>query len=183
MIFLVLSKLMEVILRDSVNQQENYQLADGVISNIVNLPIAIRTADCLPVFILDSRRRCFGLIHAGWKGSKNGILEKTLRLLDLNFCSNPSELKIVFGPSIRDCCYQVGEKFLEYFPEEIIVRDSLYLNLVNVNKRQLMEGGVLEQNIQDCNVCTCCNESFFSHRRDGEKFRRMISLMMLEETF
>ena len=154
--------------------------ADAYITQEKNLPIAIRTADCVPVFIFDPVHRAIGLAHSGWKGTQQLIAAKTVEKMREKYGSQPSELKIVLGPSIRECCYQVGKEFQEYFPLHVKERGGhLYLDAVAANKDQLLQAGVSPENILDSGICTCCNKNYFSHRRDGAKAGRMISLMML----
>ncbi len=170
-----------VVIQKGKNPPLNYPQADGIITNRENFPVAIRTADCVPVFISDEERRCFGLIHAGWRGTRKNILEKALQVFTNQFNSQLSDLKIVLGPCIRSCCYAVGEEFFQSFPEDIVRRDNLFLNLPQANKRRLIRCGIKEENIMDCDICTCCNETCFSFRREGPRAGRMISLMMMKE--
>ena len=157
--------------------------ADAVVTNIPQLPIAVRTADCLSVFIFDPRHKAIGVAHAGWKGTHKQIVPNAIRMMTKKFGSQAADLKIAFGPSIRACCYQVGREFKRYFPKEIKeTPKGLYLNLPLVNKRQLTRLGVKRKNILDESDCTFCNEKFFSFRRQGEKAGRMISAMMLKNS-
>ncbi len=157
-------------------------VADGLLTRQAGLPIAIRTADCLPVFIFDPKNKAIGLVHAGWRGSHKGILRLAIEQMKELWGTQSQDLKIAFGPSIRSCCYQVGEEFQEYFPQEIQHRKTaLYLDLARVNCCQALAVGVKEKNIFDCGICTCCSENLFSYRREGAKAGRMISLMMLKK--
>lgn len=157
--------------------------ADGLVTNLSNASLVIRTADCLPVFMYDTKRKCLGLLHAGWRGSHQNIIQQSVSIMRQNFHAETKDLKVALGPAIRACCYQVGGEFRDYFPQEIVYRNQdVYLDLPRVNKRQLIELGVLEENIFDCGLCTCCDKRFFSYRREGKSAGRMISLMMLRET-
>jgi len=154
--------------------------ADAYITDEKNLPIAIRTADCVPVFIFDPLHRIIGLAHAGWKGTYKAIAVKTVQKMQREYSSQVSDLKVALGPSIRECCYQVGEEFREYFPSNVKDKEGrLYVDIVSANRDQLIKAGVLAGNILDSGECTCCNKNYFSFRRDGAKAGRMISLMML----
>ncbi len=154
--------------------------ADAFITNQKDLPLAIRTADCVPVFIYDPHVHAIGLAHAGWKGTEQHIAAKTLQEMQDKFSSRCYDLNVVLGPSIRSCCYEVGKEFKTSFPKDIIERDGkLYVDVVAANRRQLLDCGVPAANIVDCGVCTYCNPGYFSFRRDGEKAGRMISLLML----
>ena len=155
--------------------------ADGIITNAVGVPIAVRTADCLPVFIFDPQKNCVGLVHAGWRGTHREIAMRTLQMMRKNFGTWFADLKVAFGPSIRSCCYEVGPEFKKYFPKEVVRKaDRFYLDLPLINKRQLLKLGIKEKNICDCKICTCCERNFFSYRREKEKAGRMVSLMMLK---
>ena len=155
--------------------------ADAYITNKKNLPIAIRTADCVPVFIFDPQHRAIGLAHAGWRGSYKAIAAKTVQKMQEKYDSQAPGLKIVLGPSIRECCYQVGEEFCDYFPSHVKDRGGyLYADVVGVNRDQLLQAGVQQENILDSGICTCCNKDYFSFRRDAAKSGRMMSLMMLK---
>ncbi len=154
--------------------------ADAYITNERNLPIAIRTADCVPVFMYDPLHKVIGLAHAGWKGTVKGIAVKTLNILQDKFNSQGSDVQVAIGPCIRPCCYQVGAEFKEHFPQDITERNGhLYVDVAANNRRQLIEAGVSPANISDCGICTCCDTNYFSFRRDAAKAGRMISLMML----
>ena len=155
--------------------------ADAYVTDEKDLPLAIRTADCVPVFIFDPLRRAIGLAHAGWRGTYKSIAAKTVLKMQEKFLSQPQDLKAILGPSIRECCYQVGEEFRDYF--SAFVRDRggyLYADVVGANRDQLLKAGVRGENIFDSGECTCCNKDYFSFRRDGAKAGRMISLMMLK---
>ena len=157
--------------------------ADGVLTGAANVPLTVRTADCLSIFIYDKKHQVIGLIHAGWKGTRKNIIIRALELMKTKWETNPKDLLVAFGPSIKECCYQVGKEFLKIFPEEIrSKKDGLYLNLPLVNKRQLLKAGVAAKNIFDCDICTFCNPRCFSYRKEGVKAGRMISVMMLKQS-
>ena len=156
--------------------------ADGMVTKAVNVPLSVRTADCLSIFIFDPKEKGIGLVHAGWKGTEQKIVIEAIRRMREEWKTEAKDLKVAFGPSIRKCCYEVGEEFFEYFPAEIVKIDGKnFLDLPLVNKKQLLNTGVQEKNIFDCGACTFCDTKYFSFRRDGEAAGRMISLMMLKE--
>jgi polyphenol oxidase len=134
----------------------------------------------VPVFIFDPRHHAIGVAHAGWKGTHKAIALKTVQRMQEKYDSRFSDLKIILGPSIRECCYQVGQEFSGHFPLHIKERGGhLYLDLIKANRDQLLQAGILQENIFDSGICTYCNKNYFSFRRDGAKAGRMISLMML----
>lgn len=155
---------------------------DAFITNRRNLPLAVFTADCLSVFIYDPRKSAIGLAHAGWRSSKENIVSKTVQLMQEKFGSLAQDLEAGFGPLIRQCCYEVGEEFNQHFNAGIIRRNSrYYLDLAGINKKQLLDSGLKEENITDPQICTACrNEEFFSFRKEGVSCGRMMSVMMLK---
>ena len=164
------------ILKDSVFQEE----ADGLLTSDTDLPLGIRTADCLPIFFYDIKKKGVGLAHAGWKGSVKRIAVGMISLMQSRLDSKPQDIQIAFGPCIRPCCYEVTQEFSAYFPEGVTQRNgSYYLDLAKVNKLELLRLGIQEKNIFDCLACTCCDKKYFSYRRDGIHTGRMLSLIML----
>lgn len=160
-----------------------WEEADGVLTSICDLPIAVRTADCLPIFIYDPRREAIGIIHAGWRGTQQRIAARAVQLLRRHWDCRPQDLRVAFGPAIRSCCYRVGAQFRQYFPAETTKRkEGYFLDLPQANKNQLVEAGVDAHNIFDSAVCTCCEATYFSYRREGQTAGRMISLMMLKQS-
>lgn len=97
------------------------------------------------------------------------------------FNTDPKDLYVGFGPVIRDCCYEVTEEFVDFFTFGLVKRDNrYYLDLVRINKRQLLSLGIREVNIFDPKICTSCNnKDFFSYRKEGSSCGRMLSVMML----
>jgi hypothetical protein len=155
--------------------------ADAVITNVPGIPLTVRTADCLPVFVYDPARKVIALIHAGWKGSQKTIAAHTIKKMNDLFKCQTTDLLVVFGPAIRSCCYQVGEEFRRYFPHSTEVRDKkYYMDLITENKNQLARMNVKESNMFDFKVCTCCDTKYFSYRREGDSAGRMLSLIMIK---
>ena len=156
--------------------------ADGILTDRRGLAIAVRTADCLSVFLYDPQHEVIGLVHAGWRGTQQQISAQAVALMRKQWDSNPKDLLVAFGPAIRSCCYRVGASFLEHFPKETVKRKQGYFfDLPEANKNQLVGAGVDAANIADCSVCTCCDVMCFSYRRQRESAGRMISIMMLKK--
>lgn len=155
---------------------------DALITNVRRLPLAVFTADCLPVFLYDPAQKAIGLAHAGWRGSKDNIALKTLQLMREKFQARAENLLVGFGPALRNCCYQVGLEFKNYFTAGVSERDNkMYCDLAGINKKQLLEAGVKEENIYDPGICTSCrNDKYFSYRREADASGRMISVIMLK---
>jgi len=171
-------KIISVLETDVDAAPEVLEEADGIITGAVDLPIMIRTADCVPIFVYDLSQKRMGLFHAGREGTKKKILLKGLESMN----ARPENVKIAFGPAIRGCCYEVREGILEDFPNDLIQRgERYYVDLVKVNRTQALEYGIQEDHMEDCGICTCCDEHYFSYRRNGKNAGRNISLMMLRK--
>jgi YfiH family protein len=155
---------------------------DALITDKKNIPLAIFTADCLSVFIYDPIAAAVGMLHAGWRSSRQEIIKNTVMLMQKKFNSQISQLYLMFGPAIRSCCYEVGKEFRDFFSFGLIRKnDRFYLDLIDINQKQAQELGILEQNIFDCGICTSCrNDEFFSYRKEGKDCGRMMSVAMLK---
>ena len=137
----------------------------------------IKTADCLPVLVVDPLRRQLAAVHAGWRGTLGRILGRAIAEL-IGTGSEPTDLIVALGPCIRSCCYEVGPEFPERFKgkEHDVERifEGRHLNLIEANRSEAEKAGVGQ--ILDSGLCTCCRpESFYSHRRDQDR-RRMWAL-------
>lgn len=155
---------------------------DALMTDKKGVPLAIFTADCLPIFLYDPGRPAIGLVHAGWRSTKDGVASGAVQLMQKLFKTDAAALRAGFGPSIRSCCYEVSKDFRGYFPGEVIERDNRYfLDLAQINKKQLCGLGVKEEHIFDSRICTFCrNEEFFSYRKEGEACGRLMSVAMLK---
>lgn len=155
---------------------------DAVVTKMPRVALSIRTADCLPIFIYDPKKKCIGLVHAGWRGSQKRIVARAINLMRETWGSALEDLKVAFGPGIRECCYEVGQRFKEIFPYEVAPRgNSISLDLVLVNRDQLISAGVRFKNIFDSGQCTCCHDRYFSYRREGETAGRHVSLLVFSK--
>ena len=91
---------------------------DGLITNRPGLVLAVLTADCLPVIVVDKRLRAVGVFHAGWRGTSKRIVEKGVGEMHRHFGSRPRDLFAAIGPGIRACCYQVGPEVVQVFESQ-----------------------------------------------------------------
>jgi len=168
--------------RGALSYKEAISDTDAFFTDQRYLPLAIFTADCLSIFIYEPKIPLIGLVHAGWRSTKDKILTKTLEKMQKEFNINIKNLYVAFGPAIRSCCYEVGKEFLDYFSSYVIKKDKgYYLDLMGINKRQLLDYGIEEKNLFDCQICTFCqNNEFFSYRKEGNASGRIMSVMMLK---
>ena len=154
---------------------------DALITDEKNLPLAVFTADCLSIFLYAPQTKSIGLVHAGWRSSRENILVKTLKIMQQEYSVQVKDIYAAFGPAIRSCCYEVGEEFKDNFASGLIERGRrLLLDLAVINKKQLLDSGLAETKIFDCKICTSCrSQDYFSFRKEGASCSRMISVIML----
>jgi YfiH family protein len=167
---------------------------DAIVTNRTNVAICIKTADCVPVFLVDRVKKIIGAVHAGWRGSSLEISAKVARLMQNTYGSRPTDILAAIGPSIGGCCYEIDEAAAESFRRQKHAGDFLsqserrgrwMLDLVEVNRRQVLDCGVPEANIEAAGLCTVCRQDiFFSHRGSGGVTGRQINFMMIKgDTF
>jgi YfiH family protein len=168
--------------KEDIPQQGLIPQADGIVTNIAGIVLSVRTADCLPVFLYDSQKKCIALVHAGWKSSAQKIVEQAILALNQNYGSCASDLRVAFGPAIGKCCYGVGPEFKKVFPNETsCLGGQWHLDLSLVNTNQLLAMGVQPEHILLSSKCTVCDAGLFSYRRDKEQSGRHLSMMMIEK--
>lgn len=88
---------------------------DAVITQARGLLLAILTADCVPILLVDPKRRAIGAVHAGWRGTLKRIAAKTLGRMHIEFATRPRDVIAVLGPGIGRCCYEVGIEVVQAF--------------------------------------------------------------------
>lgn len=198
---------------DSVPQEQ--LTGDGLITATPGLLLAIQTADCLPVIVVDARRRVVGVFHAGWRGTVKRIVEKGIGEMQRCFGSRPRDLKAAIGPGIQGCCYEVGEEVRIKFESQFAYGASLFhevkesdpvrekypllfltarapghsdlpkrifLDLVEANRRQLLDAGVPKKGIEASPLCTNCRpDLLFSYRAERGKTGRLMAVAGIRE--
>ncbi len=101
-------------------------VGDGLITVVPGLLIAIQTADCVPVMMVDVKQRAVGVFHAGWRGAVKRIVEKGVGEMVRNFGSCPRDIRAAIGPGIQGCCYEVGEEVRTKFESQFAYGATLF---------------------------------------------------------
>ena len=153
---------------------------DALVTDEVCKSIGIRTADCVPILLLDCRTRAVAAVHAGWRGSAGAIVTRTIEKMVSDFGTDPNDLYAAMGPCIRACCYkvspEVAEQFAPLFPECEPAPGTPCVDLSEANRRQMQAAGVQPGRIYDSGLCTACESAqFFSYRREPENPGRMLA--------
>jgi len=115
----------DLVLRvDSVARQP--LAGDALVSDVPGLVLAVKTADCVPILLVDVKRRAVAAIHAGWRGMVKRILEKTVGVLRREYGSEPRDLRAAIGPGIAACCYSVGAEVRDHFEGQFAYAADLF---------------------------------------------------------
>jgi polyphenol oxidase len=164
---------------------------DAIVTNRPGLAICIKTADCVPVFIVDKVHKVIAVVHAGWRGTASAISAKVIRLMRERYGSLPRDILAAIGPSIGLCCYEVDNVTADAFEAQKNKESFLFpkasksnkwmVDLPEANRRQILDCGIPEANIESSGYCTMCNQDiFFSHRGSGGITGRQINFMMIK---
>jgi YfiH family protein len=171
---------------DQVEQEE----ADALITHLTEKPIAVLTADCVPVILYDPEKHVVAVIHSGRKGTQSRIISKTISILSGSYGCHPKNVVMALGPAIGGCCYEVEDPciipFREHFQgwKEFVTGNSqgrFMLDLLKANEADGVEAGITKENIHRLGECTSCNnDRWFSYRKEGAT-GRIVSLAMLRK--
>jgi YfiH family protein len=148
------------------NQQTDHIEADALVTALPGVTLAIKTADCLPILLYDSKEKIIAAVHAGWRGAKAGIIEESLEVMR---SLGAKEIKASLGPSIKLDSYQVGEEFRDFFPDKYFIKklEKFYFDLPKFAQDSLEKAGVRE--IWTSDLDTYSNKNLYSYRRSNGK--------------
>lgn len=148
--------------------------ADGYVTAMKNVPLAIFTADCVPLLLEDKKAEVIGAIHCGWRSTVQDIEKEAIEKM-VSLGANPSDICAAIGPAIDECCFEVGSEVIEAVNELLTCDASRFytakengkymLSLRQVVKERLLELGLKESNIELVGGCTLCkSDMYYSHR-------------------
>jgi YfiH family protein len=143
--------------------------ADGHATALTGVGTMVLTADCVPIAL--ARDGAVAMLHAGWRGLAAGVLEEGIGALRELGAAGPIEA--VIGPGAGVCCYEVGPDVHAAFGQDnpdTPYRDGKNIDLRGIARERLLVAGVAR--VLDADVCTICDERFFSHRREGVRAGR-----------
>jgi len=161
--------------------------ADALISNLENILLGVKTADCVPILIGDRKTGAFAAVHAGWRGTVQSIVQKALERLRDVYDTQPADLICAIGPAAGCDRYEVGKEVIQAFSQNF--SDSkeyfqetrpghAFVDLKAANRDQLIDSGVDAANIHISPLCTIERpDLFFSYRLEKPKFGRTGRLM------
>ena len=173
----------------AVLSKQIHTSVDGMVTDVVGLPLVVFSADCNVILLHDPVRGAIGACHAGWRGTALGIARKTALEMVRLFGCKPSDIRAAIGPAIGQCCFETDEDVpaalraalgaeAEPYMEQRGVKT--HIDLKGVNALWLRKAGVEEIDI--CHDCTACNpDLYWSHRRMGNDRGAQIAMIALEE--
>ena len=156
--------------------------ADGLVTTNSNILLTLKVADCVPVYLYESRKNMIGLVHSGWRGTVGKIVPNAIQLMQKNGAET-GEIRCFLGPAIGICCYEVGVEVAHKFDDEAKMKleDRKWkVGLHDQISLQLASSGISEENIQTSDMCTYESRDCHSYRRDGDNVGRMFAFMELK---
>lgn len=154
---------------------------DALVTQEAGLPLAIRHADCSPVFFYDAEQGAVGIAHVGWRGLVADLPTMMVKYFHKTFHTDPAQLVVGLGPTVRSCCYEVQADVAEPLRDDCEFRDGRsFLDVPRGIIRRLEAAGVKPTRISDGAICTSCDAArCYSVRREGAPTGRLLSLIML----
>ena len=168
---------------NTISCKTNPQTCDALVTNKPNTPLMVMVADCIPILFFDLVKKVIGVAHAGRVGTFEKIAVNTINKMQNEYNSHPKDIKVILGPSIQKCCYEVNKQMYQFvkenFGEEFV--NNRNIDLQGINKKQLLKAGIKEENINISPICTkCSNKPFFSYRND-KTCGRFAGIIMLKD--
>lgn len=175
-----------------IHRPLDYQDIDGLVTNEREIMLVTVYADCVPVYLVDTKHKAIGLCHSGWRGTVGKISQETLRVMKENFQTEAEDVLASIGPSICQDCYEVSEDVVleveksfgkECMGELAYAKENgkYQLNLWRANELALLQAGVPKHQIQTTDICTCCNSKYlFSHRATAGRRGNLAAFLELK---
>jgi polyphenol oxidase len=162
---------------------------DASVTNHPGLLLGVQTADCVPILIVDTKKRVIAAVHAGWRGTLARIVQKAVGRMQMEFASRPQDILAAIGPAIGGCCYEVGTEVASAFTTKFADAENYFdelrtgdepnpiqwlnqmppghqppppnvlLDLRKANYAQLLEAGLRPNHISVSDLCTSCHTS------------------------
>ena len=177
--------------KDVDNSEERF---DGLVSGMRGVLVGVKTADCVPVLIGDTKTGSFGAIHAGWRGTVRSIVVRGIEAMQREFDSDPAEMIAAIGPAACVKNYEIGQDVIDEFEAAFDGAAKYFhptspghakIDLHLANKDQLLSCGVPMDRIHTAPLCTMeRSDLFFSYRKEKKlygKTGRLLSVIGLRD--
>lgn len=162
------------------NRWRECDACDALFSDERHVALGIKVADCLPVTMIDPTHGVIANVHSGWRGAVQRITAAALDSVERETAFDAKTARAFLGPSIRACCFEVGEEVASQFDERFLdrTRAKAHVDLVAYTMAMLRERGFDDERISDSGVCTRCDGSIFhSYRRTGKGGGRNLQIV------
>ena len=178
-------------------QKEKLEGIDAIITNIPGICIGVSTADCIPILLYDPQHGVVAAVHAGWRGTVQRIAKKAVETMTAAYGSAPADLMAQIGPGISLQSFEVGQEVYDAFAAEGFCMEAIaclmpanqgtergekwHIDLPLCNRQQLVEAGVINEQIHTLPICTYeHHDDYFSARRLGIHSGRIFTGIMLK---
>jgi len=159
--------------------------ADILLTDQLDTALAVRTADCLPVLLVDPQAGISAAVHAGWRGTAMGVVQKGVQQM-LAHGARAQHILVSLGPCIGPCCFRIAEDTaiaLKKSTKKASQFIGQHADLQQINRLQLLDCGILQHQIECIKACTSCdNKRFFSFRRDAGTTGRHLAVVAIAST-
>ncbi len=156
---------------------------DAFITDQPGVVCHVRTADCVPIIIVDASRKAVAAIHAGWRGTVCDVIGETMREMARIFGTKASDCVAAVGPRICGACYEVGDEVIEGLVSLGIGdswrADESRVDLGAANRKLIIRAGIAPDNVEMLSYCTRCDERFASFRRDRSDTERQVNFVII----
>ena len=150
-----------------IDSSDETPICDAMITARPDIALCVMVADCIPILFYDAVHQAIGVAHAGRVGSQLHIGQKCALAMQETFGTHMHELRILMGPSIHACCYEVGEEVIVGFEKFVHIQDKKYfLDLQHYNHDAFLDLGIKPEHLEISKECSCSNHNYFSYRRD-----------------
>ncbi len=159
---------------------------DALVTRAKNVFLSLTTADCFPVLFYEREQKIVGIAHAGWRGVVGEIVPRTINVMT-HEGAHPRKIRVAVGPGISAhfCDFDFADviAYFGFYNQDKYIASGSTMEKVKVDLRkiiidQLRHYNIADENIHNCAQCTYANQhTFFSARRDGKGFCRMMSLI------
>ena len=176
----------EFLQQNAEKRNEQLQNIDALITQEKGVCLCVSTAYCTPILLYDRKQQVIAAIHAGWRGSVNYIVRKTLEQMNRLYNTQGEDIFAAIGPCIGFDAFEVGDEVYDAFKQNDFPMEYIsgwkpethkwHIDLQMANSVQLIDFGVPTEQIDICDICTFTHyEKFFSARRLGIKSGRILS--------
>jgi hypothetical protein len=160
----------------ATGEESLFDPCDGLATALPEAPLLLHFADCAPVVLIgqtSDKKPVVAVLHTGRQGLVEGVIENGVKLMGDAFDISPVNITATVGPAIRACCYQVNEEIAaemeKLFGADTLARndEGVWLDMQSATAAALVVAGLPRDSVHILEICTACNDHFFSYRRDG----------------